>query len=172
MFRENKRNDGFSLIELLVVVVIIGIIAAVAIPNLLSSRRAANEGSAISSMRVVFTAQATYKMAEGGGFFADDLNDLNNSGIVDIVLGCPAEPCLKAGYNFWLDKDDGVVGSVPSSWNVYASPANAVGLARTGTNSYYLNEVGTLFYKIGASPPTAGLSQMIRVPTDGDPIGR
>ncbi|HQZ96264.1 MAG TPA: prepilin-type N-terminal cleavage/methylation domain-containing protein [Pyrinomonadaceae bacterium] len=163
-------DQGFSLIELLIVVVIIGIIAAIAIPNLMASRRSANEASAVSSVRVIFGAQATYRATEGNGFYADNLAQLSSSGIVDRSLGCAADPCVKSGYSFSIDQDPGSLGGTLPNWNVMAAPIVASGATQTGSLSFYCNEMGAIYYKLGGSPPVAGLGPGVRVPTDGSPL--
>jgi type IV pilus assembly protein PilA len=104
------RQKGFSLIELLIVVAIILIIAAIAIPNLMKSRMQANEASAIASLRTINVAQVSYITQYPTVGYADDLTKLGptggatptptKAGLLDDNLGCASQPCIKSGYKF------------------------------------------------------------------------
>jgi type IV pilus assembly protein PilA len=104
-----KKQKGFSLIELLIVVAIILIIAAIAIPNLMRSKMAANEASAVASVRTLNTASATYSSTYGIGFPAGLANlgpaaaaTAAAADLIDNVLSTGA----KSGYTFVLELRD------------------------------------------------------------------
>jgi type IV pilus assembly protein PilA len=143
-----EKEIGFSLIELLIVVAILGIIMAIAVPNLLASRRAANEGSAISSMRTIHSCELTYQATTGVGNYGD-LPALAVETLTDGVLGSGS----KSGYNFVITPT--APGSIPSLYYATAVPIVPAGLARTGTRRFGVTEDGVLHGDAVALTPYA-----------------
>jgi type IV pilus assembly protein PilA len=148
-----KKQKGFSLIELLIVVAIILIIAAIAIPNLIKSKMAANEASAVGSVRTVNTGEVNYAASCPATGFSTVLAGLSTGGgcpggvgIIDSVLAGGA----KSGYTF---TEAGTVGTdgLNDTYSTIALPAT---VGTTGQRSFYSDQTGVIRYLLTGGTPS------------------
>ena len=171
------KQKGFSLIELLIVVAIILIIAAIAIPNLIRSRMAANEASAVACLRTLTTAMVSYSSTYGNGNPPDLLSlqspgtnpaDCAHAGLVDDVLagkinGGTPTTFTKSGYNFQYT----TIGQ-PLAMPTLTPPCSGPGFAQssinalpvsvggTGSRGFLIDNTGVIYFTTNGTLPVVG----------------
>ena len=144
---ERFPDKGFSLVELLIVLLIIGIIAQMAIPHLMQSKMAANEASAITTVRSVLNAETLYVTTAGAGKYGTMAN-LVSGMLVDSVVGSST----KDGYVFSIS-----LGAANTSFSLDARPT---GYTSSGIRSFYADETAVIRYTTADSAANSGSSPL------------
>ena len=150
-----KKQKGFSLIELLIVVAIILIIAAIAIPNLMRSKMAANEASAVASVRTLNTGAVTYSSTYGIGFPAGLANlgpaaaaTAAAADLIDNVLATGT----KSGYTFLLTGGAADANGVVQTYTITANPTKQ---DTPGIRYFFSNQSAVIRQAVGAAATAA-----------------
>ncbi|HEV2387712.1 MAG TPA: prepilin-type N-terminal cleavage/methylation domain-containing protein [Candidatus Acidoferrales bacterium] len=156
---------GFTLIELLIVVAIILIIMAIAIPNLMRSKMLANEAAAVGSLRTIFTAATTYSATYGNGYppslaaLGPPAGGGNNSSCdTSNLLDSALATGHKTGYNYTYTGSNPVSapaqGCSTPGFNSYTINADPITRGTTGQRSFFTDPSGTIRYNT-TQPATA-----------------
>lgn len=167
--RRWRSSAGFTLIDLLFAIAIIGILSAIAIPSLLRGRAAANEASAIASMRSTHTAQLSYMLTCGIGFYASSFTALGGGpgglGFLPTDLTYSTTPS-KSGYTMTMSTGiAGVLGPAdcngsPDTSLTYYATAIPQTPGSTGIRGFATNQAGAIWEDVSGAAPVEPFSHL------------
>ncbi|MBZ5525560.1 MAG: prepilin-type N-terminal cleavage/methylation domain-containing protein, partial [Acidobacteriia bacterium] len=161
-----RKQKGFSLIELLIVVAIILIIAAIAIPNLMRSRMSANESAGAQTVRTLITNEIAYSTSYPTVGYAGNIGNLGGTAapctpsstsacLIDGVLGCGGGPCLRDAYQYIADGVPTGAPAINTDFIIFATPNGPT----MGNKDYCSTSDGVpRFNGTGLTPPTTKIA--------------